>query len=464
MNNNSYFIRNKEIVDQMIEKENTFQYQDEYKNNKISEVALFKYSPSFEMEYCIFDLIKEKREVKRYDPLSFLVTKKDLLPELWGVVNDFASGDDIITPRERSIEERDVDTTLIVINKMDDHVWKDLYKNYYKNEGLKVTFPASVKQIDSIMKDNFKKANNYDAIVVRSDAWEKMATEDNGYKGYDRNVEFRFNRVVFALRPNENVEECGMYCPYANFTWCDNSPKLDEDNPYEAIWNPYLPRSYRRVLPWNSAYYTGSYYTEFLENALSVVVKQSNSFNNIHRYNKEHYKFNQMYTYFDTEFDGKSSSVYIRRKLENDPTKKILLVHAYDTINNRYVKETEKHDRLFRNGRMKIKYKTVLNNTRFYCKKALQSNVQVVVVCAKELYRKDLNCNIFDEVIFCSYTNDYDVPIDFIEKCFPFRREGICKKIDVTFIKPERFFNSNVYCLKSYFQGQMEKQLGINII
>lgn len=447
--NTLYSNKNREIVNMMIEKENTFKHQNEYVYDTISDVSLFKYSPSFEMEYCIFDLIKDKNEVQKYDPLSILVKSKNLLPELWKIVSDYADIEDkIVTPTNPEIEERFVDTTLIVINKMDDHIWKERYNTHYKYKtDLKVTFISTDKQINNIMKDNFKKANKHDAIIVRSDIWSKMATDEKGYKGYSPNVEFRFKRAIFAVRPNNNVKESNLYCPYANFTWCDNSEKINDPHQW-GEWNHHLPVSSRKVLPWDKYYYS-----DHLEDSLTVNVKQSDSFNRIRNLKKESYGISS------DRYTNYTVPELILNKIKQEPYTTILCVHGSDT-SEEGVRITEKSFKKFPGGK-KIKFKTIKKNTRFYWRKVLLNEIQVINVSENELYRKDLNFEFFTEVIYIDNSSGH-VNVDFIEKCCPFKRDNHGRDFNVTIIKNPHFFSNNkISDIKHYIKRLIWIQLGV---
>lgn len=446
--NSAYFSKNKAIVDQMIEKENTFVHpvDNSSANNIISDVGLFRYSPSFEMEYCIFDLIKAKKEVKRYyNSLAELDENRQLLPELWNIVNDFSETENkFVTPPRSDGTEVFVDTTLIIVNKMDDHIWKKVHKTYYKKD-LKVAFPSSVKQIDSIMKDNFKKANKYDAVIVRVDKWIQMVPirglfVDNhhvnagfrGYKGYTEDIEFRFKRVVFATQPNFHPSYPGFHCPFANFSWFDASDALV--NVKDKCWNRFFPKYERRVLPWNKPF------KATIRDALSVVAKQHNSNENIRCICPQ--------TFDDFDYEGGLN--FIEDELQNDPGKLFLYVTGYEYANTS-LKYMEKYFK-----RKHIRCKTVKSNTRIYKEKILNDNIQVLLVSANEMYRKDLNLDIVDEIVFVdgsmnqSYTH-------FIEKCFPFRRENARRQqIDVIMSRPFAFRASENFRLRHNIRSMLD--------
>lgn len=413
---NSYILNNKKVVNEMINREDTFKhFYDNYgvDHSTISDVAFLASSISYETEYCIFDLIKEKRLTYKYDVPNILKSSRFLISDVWDIVFKYANldHDKIITPSNSNITEIAVDTNLIIINPLDDHIWKKIYKSTYRSD-LKVAFISSANQIKNIMKNDFKKANKYDAIIVRTDNWLKFR-QDSSYKGYSSDIEFRFSRVFFA---NSNNCSTSPYCPFANFTWVQRSKKVSTDK-YLKAWNPYYPSSSKRVLPWTRDF------SSILETKLSVFAIVNNT----------KYIGDIKTEYMGDYFNVSASYIQIANEINNELSINKDLKYLVILDDNSYIGYTTI------NLKMKnIPHAVIKPNIRFYQDKFLKKGVNVIVTKEKELYRSDMRLDFIDKIFYVKQDEVEPDSTDFALKFCPYRNKERKSKVDVTIVLSSR--------------------------
>lgn len=435
----NYNYKNNQIVKQMIQKETTFRHKNNnttFENENsfvdiLSDVAFFSHSASFEIEHSIFQLIIKRKLTGCLNIKETLYKSKSLIPDLWDIVLKYADDKtNITTPKRKYIREINVDTTLIIIDNMDDHVWKNVWKKYYKPY-LNVFFVYNNIQSRDIAMNKFKKANNYDVIIVTTNMWEKIVSFDNGYNGYSKNIEFKFNRVVFAVVFDNNEQYYtydlpnydyinerdnrifgfNMYCPYGNFTWVNSK----REKFYQ--WDVSFPMSRRRKLPWHK------HLDRSLCSALTVYADVNNSKGNvINIYDKQ-------YGFLKGNMNFYNIALSIAKKLKNNDKKRFLIVN--DTF--------ETNMWVAREFYYKDVTSTIINNEKRLHKDVIfKKNINVIIIKRAELYRKDLNIDFIDEIYYVNHgKKSYNIKGTFIEKCLPFRNKTP-KKINVTLVLDQK--------------------------
>lgn len=419
--NSSYLNKKREVVDQMIKKESTFLHESG-QVELLSDVAFYKPSIAFDSASCIYDLVCLKKSVNGYQLKDDLdVTFKKQMPvDISSLIADFSAPEDKIIRNANGCQR--VNTTVLVVESMDLHVWKEKYDQEYKNKGIKVAF-ADKRKIGKYMANNFRKSNNLDMLVVTANVWNRMLTED-GYRGYDSDVNFCFDRVIFALdftiTMNGNVN-LSVKVPVANFTWFRlNNLKERIVRPEDRVggnWDDTLPVCTRREdLPWTRDFDAD------LKDALTVDASSQydgklcvNS-NKITQIKNGHIQFTNV-------------GDYVKGILAKDPTKRIMVLND-SVINNcpAIVRSLRKNN---------ISFCNVTKTRRINRQKLKDSGKSVILVNYDDVMRKDLDLDFIDElVVLNSWLYCTRVSV-FIQKLCPFDknyRRYDCKLLNVTMV------------------------------
>lgn len=415
-------------VNQMYARESTFTHHSRTNEDVsfISDIGFLKASVSFNTETCIYELINKKSSIAKYDLKSDVLGSKCLLPELRDIV--FNTLDIKDEKMVSMIEGIKVDTNILIVNSMDLHVWENLYNDKYSD--LNVVFLKSRNQVRQYTKNNFEKANSTDMLVVTSKVWSSILT-DNGYRGYNSDVIFRFNRVIFSVRDSGDIDvnfDNRLHMPLANFTWIQqfdtsfnftSSSQEDHD-----LWSSFLPVyciHRDEDLPWDREWSKEFSDALTIEGIVNYGGRAMIGELNIERYDKG--------------ITTSNVGDYIQTRLSKDPSRRFLLVG--DSFRGRSNKLLSKS--LRKNG---ISYKSVNQTGRLNRRKAKASGVSVIIVKSIDYYRKDLNLDFIDELIIITTEVSSAKVRLFIEKLTPMDAED--NHLDVTFVNKSSTRISNI--------------------
>lgn len=382
--------------------------------NVLADTSIFYGKTKRGKKVCIMELIKRNRAVKQYkieDIEKSIYNNTNLPKVITSLISEFIYDGgtskyyNLTLKKDNDVK---INTNIIVIKELNDHVWKDIHKKFFKQD-LKITFVKNNSDIDKISANNFKKANKYDIVFIRDNIFSNFYKNDKYNNGY-YNTSFRFNRVIFSnidkLKPIKS-------CPLADFTWCITSD-LD---------------------------------TYTLENDQDIypVSKRSTIWNNSFNYDKDFYKQANViisdieYVHVDLRIsiehlnrDKYVSTAKMLKEAYNDPVnnKKFLVIVGSKYYN--YLKTDVWYSK---------STKTISENHRFDEDKFLQSCKNSIVVKNLDLAnRTDLNLNCITDIIlldpissFCSITFGKK----YIERCIKINKTSQILKLTIISHKHE---------------------------
>ena len=204
-----------ELVQKLIKNENTF-FSDTIFS---SDNGIIYGSRGSGKKICVLELIKQKPSVhisnyfKRLYSIFSSVCESTLPEDIFQLICDFTLGNDkyFFNLHLNSFSAEFINTTLIVSNKIDKHIWYNLYKKYYKKH-YKAHIINYNYQVNHLIRNNFQSVHNKDLLLISQEHFNYLNKKTNDLSGYC------FNRVVFS---NMNIFRYPIpLCPSANFVWC----------------------------------------------------------------------------------------------------------------------------------------------------------------------------------------------------------------------------------------------------
>lgn len=178
-------------------------------SNFVSDNAILNGAYGSGKKVCIFELIRRAKETKAYNRYNFIRKTNTLLPTaICDIISDFSVLEEYTT--DNNPNDIFVNTNVIVVDDLNDHIWKDIHKSYYRD--LSTKWITSTKTMKWIMKGKFQRANNYDILFIRSSIYNRMYSNNFKFLGYKQGVNFRFNRFIMHVNDTERTMN-------ANFTW-----------------------------------------------------------------------------------------------------------------------------------------------------------------------------------------------------------------------------------------------------
>lgn len=375
--------------------------------NVLSDMSIFYSKAGKGKKICIMELIKRKKIVNSFKNNSIQNAIEELTTlssDIASLISDFTfngpNKNYNLTPeKENDIR---IDTNIIVIKDLSDHIWKDIHNKFFKKD-LKITFVKNSKDLDKISANNFKKANKYDIVFIRNSIFPKFVDRDGKYKNYSSDFTFRFNRVIFS--DVDKLNEC--YCPVANFTWCLTNDKSIYGLDLDVVFFPYFNN--RHIWDNTSYYYNDSFYKDN-----NVMLSDEEEENNI--------TLKAIITKAQTRKKIKAVSKGIKEAHSDNENNNIYLI-----VENKFIARNSWDTKIT---------KIIKEKYRFNSKKFLESGRNSIVVTKDILCsRTDLNLNFITDIVIMDSMSGFDCEHNLLNKLIVERCTGYGTKEKTIYIQ-----------------------------